>query len=90
MVAEDVLVEYNGSLLAVGAADARRFLDDRVIVTCSTCRPPCGYHHIAPDRVADPVLAAGRPILRGQGRDRRDAGPDAPLVTIQSSHTEHP
>lgn len=90
MAVGDVIVEYNGSLLALGAADARRLLESGVISPCSTCRPACGYHHVAGDRVADPVLAAGRPISRGRGSDRRDAGPDAPLVTIQSSHTEHP
>ena len=90
MVAGDVVVEYNGSLLVLGAADAGHLLDEGVISPCSTCRPACGYHHVAADRVADPVLAAGRPISRGRGSDRRDAGPDAPIVTIQSSHTEHP
>jgi hypothetical protein len=81
---QDVLVEYNGALLALDPADADRFIGDSVIVPCSTCTPPCSYYHVSPDRIADWVIAAGRPVSARLGYDQVQRAPNAPINPWQS------
>lgn len=81
---QDVLVEYNGALLALDPADADRFMGDGVIARCSTCVPPCGYYHVSPDRTAEGVIAAGRPVSALLGFDHVQRAPNSPINPWQS------